>query len=276
LREENRRDRASPFRFVAPAVPDCLMTPPAAPNTKALILAAGVGTRLQPLTHLVPKCLVPIHGRPLLDYWFDLIEPTPVRQVRINTHHLREQVVAYITAKNRQDRFELTEAYEPELLGSSGTVTAARSWMDDADDCLIIYADNLSTMDLSAFIAFHQQHDDPFSIALYRSPNPSACGIAELDEEQRVVAFEEKPAAPRSNLANAGVYLVTQAAFREIADQQAFDLAFEVLPQFVGRMRGWELDGYHRDIGSHEALQAAHEETAHLFEARAALSEESP
>ena len=92
---------------------------------------------------------------------------------------------------------------------------------------------------------------------LFRAPDPRACGIAELDEAGRVVSFVEKPREPRSNLANAGVYIASADAYREMAAMRAFDLGFEVLPRFVGRMRGWVWDGYHLDIGTHEALEKA-------------------
>ena len=104
---------------------------------------------------------------------------------------------------------------------------------------------------------FHRSHDDPFTMLLFRAPNPAACGIAELDAEGRVVSFVEKPKEPASDLANGGVYIVDADAYREIAALKAFDLGFEVLPRFVGRMRGWATDGYHLDVGTHEALAQA-------------------
>ena len=104
-------------------------------------------------------------------------------------------------------------------------------------------------------LAFHRAHDDPFTMLLFRAPNPRACGIAELDDDGRVVSFVEKPEQPKSDLANAGVYVVDADAYREIAAMRAFDLGFEVLPRFVGRMRGWVWEGYHLDIGTHEALE---------------------
>jgi D-glycero-D-manno-heptose 1,7-bisphosphate phosphatase len=90
---------------------------------------------------------------------------------------------------------------------------------------------------------------------LFRAPNPRACGIAEVDAVGRVVSFVEKPEAPKSDLANAGVYVVTASAYREIAEARAFDLGHDVLPRFVGRMRGWLYEGYHLDVGTPEALE---------------------
>lgn len=233
-------------------------------RTKALLLAGGIGSRLRPITDLTPKCLVEIAGRPLLDYWFDGLASAGIRDVLINTHHLPDPVRRFIAAKNDQG-FRAVEFFEPTLLGSAGTVGANRGWADDADDVVIVYADNLSDLDLGRFVTFHRSHCEAFTILLFHAPNPRACGIAELDEAGRVIGFEEKPAEPKSDLANAGIYAVTAAAWREMADMKAFDLGFDVLPKFVGRMRGCIYDGYHRDIGTIEALNAASHEVVSLF-----------
>ena len=134
-----------------------------------------------------------------------------------------------------------------------------------SDEIVIIYADNFSDIDLRPLIAFHREHTDPLTMVLFRAPNPSACGIAELDEEGRIISFVEKPKAPASNLANAGLYVIDAAAYREIAEMKAFDLGFEVLPRFVGRMRGWIWGGYYLDIGTHESLKLAERDARDLF-----------
>ena len=237
-------------------------------KVKVLLLAAGLGTRLRPLTDTVSKCLVPIAGRPLLDYWFDRLAEAGLREVLINTHHLRDQVRAYIDRVNQTGRFHVTEAYEPLLLGSAGTIHANRDFIADADDCLIIYADNLSNVDLRQLLHAHWSHDDPVTMMLFRTPHPETCGIVELDEAGRVIAFEEKPRFPKSDLANAGLYVVVADAYREIADMDATDLGFDVLPRFLGRMRGWVWTGYHLDIGTPEALERAQTEAPQVFSLR--------
>lgn len=225
--------------------------------TKAIILAGGLGTRLRPLTDTLPKCLVPIAGRPLLDYWVDALAAAGVAEARVNNHAHADQVRAYVNEVSASGRLQLDESYEPTLLGSAGTITANADLADGADAVVIVYADNFSDVDLKGMLDFHRSHDDPFTMLLFRAPNPRACGIAELDGAGRVVSFIEKPAEPKSDLANGGVYIVDAAAYREIAGLKAFDLGFEVLPRFVGRMRGWAWHGYHLDVGTHEALAKA-------------------
>ena len=226
-------------------------------KTKAVLLAGGLGTRLRPLTNTVPKCLVEIAGRPLLDYWFQALREAGITDVLVNNHHLPDAVRAFLDAKKREG-FNAVEAYEPVLLGSAGTVAHNRAWADDADDVLIIYADNLSSLDLAAFMKSHRAHGLLMTMLLFHAPNPKACGIAEVDGTGRIVDFVEKPAEPKSDLANAGVYAVTADAWREMADAKAFDLGFDVLPKFVGRMQGHV----------HDALEAARADAPRVFAQR--------
>lgn len=222
-----------------------------------MLLAGGFGTRLRPLTLTVPKCLVEIGDQPLLSWWLDALERANIGTALVNTHHLRDAVQSYIARENKNRSLDLIESYEPELLGSAGTVHANRDFADDADIILVIYADNLSTLDLGALLNFHKDHADPFTMALFHTPFPKQCGIATLDDAARITKFEEKPENPPSDLANAGIYAIDASAWRDIADMDVFDFGFDVLPTFVGKMRGYAFDGYHRDIGTPEALDQA-------------------
>jgi mannose-1-phosphate guanylyltransferase len=114
-------------------------------------------------------------------------------------------------------------------------------------------------------LAFHRSHRGPMTMLLFRTQYPEKCGIAQLDRDGVITEFIEKPRQPKSNLANAGVYAVTADAYREIADMNAFDLGFDVLPRFVGRMRGFAWDGYHRDIGTLESLAQAEIDAPRVF-----------
>lgn len=224
---------------------------------RALLLAAGRGTRLRPAAPGIPKCLVPVAGKALLDHWLDALEAAGIREVLVNTHHLAEQVRAHLAAAREVRGLDIREAHEPALLGSAGTIAANRDWGAGAEAVLVVYADNLSTIDLRALIARHRDGGMALTMALFRAPDPRACGIATLDEGGRVVRFVEKPEAPESDLANAGLYVLAPAAWEEIAGLCAHDLGHDVLPRFAGRMLGVPLAGYHRDIGTPEALARA-------------------
>jgi mannose-1-phosphate guanylyltransferase len=232
-------------------------------STRALLLAGGLGTRLRPLTETTPKCLIPVAGKRILDYWTEALDRAGIAEALLNTHHHADQVRDYIAEVNARGGVQLTEAYEPELLGSAGTVHANRDWA--RGDVVVIYADNLSDMDLGAFVAAHQGHAHPMTMALFHTPYPEKCGIATLSEEGVVSEFIEKPERPASDLANAGLYVLSQDAWSEIADMDVFDFGFDVIPAFVGRMQGYRHEGYHRDIGTHESLAQAEADAPGLF-----------
>ncbi len=233
---------------------------------KALLLAAGLGTRLRPLTDTLPKCLVPIAGKPLIDYWFDALERAGVSEVVLNTHHLPDVMRAHLEKARASRPLVIHESYEPKLLGSAGTVHANRALADDAQEVLIVYADNLSSVDLGQVVAFHRSHSDPVTMLLFHTPYPKQCGIAALDDEDRVVEFVEKPEHPKSDLANGGLYVVDAGIYREMADRNVFDIGFDILPTFVGRMRGFRFDGYHRDMGNLAAVEQAQIDAPRFFE----------
>jgi mannose-1-phosphate guanylyltransferase len=237
-------------------------------TVRAVILAAGLGTRLRPRTDRAPKCLLPLAGRPLLDFWLDTLAEAGIREALVNTHAHADQVREYIERTNCRGGMRLTEFHEPKLLGSAGTLAANREYADDADQIVVIYADNLSDVRLDEMLAFHRGHGDALSMLLFRAENPRVCGIAELDAYGHVVSFVEKPQQPKSDLANAGVYVLDAAAYREIADLRAFDIGFDVLPKFIGRMRGWPLAGFHLDIGTPEAYQQAEPEAKRIARKR--------
>jgi mannose-1-phosphate guanylyltransferase len=226
------------------------------PVTKAFLLAAGLGTRLRPLTDRIPKCLVPINGRPLCDYWIALCEAHGIRDILMNTHHLAEQVEAYVAGLNRSITVHL--ANEPDLVGSAGTIRVNANFVQDEDAFLVVYADNLSNVNLTRLIDFHASHDGPVTVGAFRTDYPKQCGILTPDDEGRVVEFVEKPANPTSNLANAGLYVCDSSTISDIPDDKpVVDYGHDVLPRYVGRMYTLALDCYHLDVGNPESYAKA-------------------
>ncbi len=227
---------------------------------KAFLLAAGYGTRLRPITDRVPKCLVPICGKPLLWWWVELFREHGITDVLINTHYLRDQVSQFIRENNREGGVILHEAYEPVLLGSGGTIRDNESFLEDDDSFLICYADNLTNTNLTAFQEFHRSHGGILSMALFHTNLPRQCGIAAVDERGKIVEFEEKPQNPLSNLANAGIYMADREIFSCLPDQTPLDFGKDVLPGLTGRMYGWEDRDYLIDIGTMENYRQAQSE----------------
>jgi mannose-1-phosphate guanylyltransferase len=223
---------------------------------KAVVLAAGVGSRLGELTARTPKCLLPVARRPLLDYWFESLRAAGVTELFINLHHLPEQVEAYL--REQQWGVKAKPFFEPELLGSAGTLRAAREFIGSDEEFLIIYADNFARVDLSRLLEFHRNRGNPcLTLVAYPTDRPSECGILDLAPDGRVVSFEEKPAVPRSKLANSGIHVAGLELFDYLPATTPADIGFHVLPKLVGKMYGYATNETIIDIGTPEKYEAA-------------------
>jgi mannose-1-phosphate guanylyltransferase len=222
---------------------------------KAFLLAAGLGSRLRPITDSTPKCLLPIGGRPLLDIWLDTLAKVGISDVLLNAHHLADQVQAHVAARVEPPALHLV--VEPQLLGSAGTLRANRDFVAGEDMFLAINADNLTDFDLSLLIDAHRAGNAVATLSLFRAPDPTKVGVVELNDGL-VVGFEEKPANPRGDLANAGMYAFAPAVIDEIVGSDPQDIGFHLLPALIGRARSLALNGsYFIDIGTPEALRRA-------------------
>lgn len=225
---------------------------------KAFLLAAGLGTRLRPLTDHTPKCMLKIAGRPLLDIWLDEFDRAGVDEVLVNLHGLADVVRAHV--ESRDGPPEVHTVYEAELLGSAGTLLANRSWVAGEEFFLACNADNLTDFDLRTLIEAHRRGDEVATLTLFHAPRPSACGIVELDDADRVVGFAEKPTNPVSDLANAGIYAFHPSVLDDLSGDPPLDIGYHMLPGLVGRARAIEIGGYFRDIGTVDAYRLAQEE----------------
>jgi mannose-1-phosphate guanylyltransferase len=150
--------------------------------------------------------------------------------------------------------------YEPELLGSAGTLAANRQWVDGDELFLACNADNLTDFDLSLLLDAHLRHGAIATLTVFHSSNPSAGGVVELDAAGLVTGFAEKPRQPASDLVNAWIYAFHPSLLDEITGAPPKDIGYDLLPRLVGRARAVLVEGYFRDIGTPEAYRLAREE----------------
>jgi mannose-1-phosphate guanylyltransferase len=229
---------------------------------QAFLLAAGVGSRLESLTRERPKCLLPINGKPLLEIWLELLQSQGVTRILLNTHWLHLQVEAFIAQWQRHNPIpQVTLLYEPSLLGSAGTLLANRRWVKPGTPFLILYADNLTDVPVASLVDCHARHGLPFTLGVFRTANPTRCGIAEIDSNDVVVGFEEKPSHPKSGWAAAGVYVADDriySLFPSVLDAgKSLDLGYHILPQLVGKMKAYYINDFLMDIGTPASYQEA-------------------
>jgi mannose-1-phosphate guanylyltransferase len=232
---------------------------------RALLLAAGLGTRLRPLTETVPKCLVPIHGLPLLDYWLALVFAAGVERTLLNTHWLPEAVRAHVAGSPWRDRIDLV--HEEILLGTGGTLKANRAYFG-AEPILVAHADNLTAFDLPEMIRRHEARPAGCLLTMlaFETDDPRSCGILELGPDDVLQAFYEKVENPPGNLANGAVYIIAPDLADRIAalDRDVVDLSTEVIPALMGRILVVPTTAYHRDIGTLASLEQANRDFPRL------------
>ena len=225
---------------------------------KGFLLAAGNGTRLRPLTNSIPKCLVPIHGTPLLGIWLEWCARYGVDWVLINTHSHSERVREFLTAY--RGPVQITMTNEPELLGSAGTLHVNRAFVAGEQEFAVLYADVLTNCRFDNMLDFHRLRRAPVTVGTYRVPNPSQCGIIATDEMGRVVEFTEKPEFPRADTAFSGVLVGGPALLDRVPARTPADIGFDVLPNFVGEMFAFPIADYVLDIGTVEKYEQAQRE----------------
>ena len=232
---------------------------------KALLLAAGLGTRLRPITYSIPKCLVPINGKPLLEYWLDMFYKNEFSFVMINLHYLSGKVISYL--ENSPYRHYVETVHEEKLLGTAGTLLKNKSYFE-SDTIFLAHGDNFSIFDMNAFIKAHQSRPSGCEITMmtFETDTPKSCGVVELDKNQIVRGFYEKVENPPGKLANGAVYMLEPSVldFLVSLEKEEIDFSTEVLPFFIGRIYTFLNQQYHRDIGSLESYKIAQKDALNL------------
>jgi mannose-1-phosphate guanylyltransferase len=222
---------------------------------KAFLLAAGHGTRLRPLTDQKPKCLLPINGVPMLQIWLNLCQKHAIDEVLINIHAHADLVTDYV--RNHKNKVHIKLVEEKHLLGSAGTLMANRQWVEMEEYFWVFYGDVLTRANLAPMLALHQARKPIATLGVCQVPDPRRCGIVKMNQDGIIRHFVEKPAAPDSNLAFAGLMIGTSRLLDAIPQKEPVDLGFDVLPGLAGSMVAYEISEYLIDIGTLQNYEAA-------------------
>jgi NDP-sugar pyrophosphorylase family protein len=227
---------------------------------KALLLAAGEGTRLRPLTLDRPKPMLPVGGRPILEHLIAHLRQHGVTDIAINLHY-KPQVIVDHFGDGRDFGVNITYSPEEHLLGSAGAAKAL-GWFLNDDPFLVFYGDVLTDVDLTGLMALHRSTGAAATLTLHRVDDPWRCGIVQLDARNWITQFVEKPPAGMDygNLANSGVYLVEPTVLSWVPRGCAYDFGRELFPALIrigAPLRGHAPDSYVLDIGSPERYRQA-------------------
>jgi mannose-1-phosphate guanylyltransferase len=214
---------------------------------RAMVLAAGLGTRLRPLTYEITKPMVPVLDRPVMEHIVDLLERYGFNEVIANLHYFPETIREHFG-----DRLEYR--FEPELLGTAGGVRACAEFFGD-EAFLVISGDALTDIDLEAFAARHRQTGGIATLAVKKVPDTREFGVVLHDRDGRITGFQEKPAADEalSDLGNCGIYMFEPRIFDYFPDRPFVDWAQDVFPALLENdvpFHIHELREYWNDVGS--------------------------
>ncbi len=226
-------------------------------HNQAMILAAGVGSRLDPLTSQLPKPLCPIMGKPVMEHIISLCKEHGFINLSANTHVMAEKMSEYFKDINKKLGVNLNLVYEPELTGVAGGIRSCKKYLTD-DVILVIMGDALTDIDLSYLYEAHINSNCAVTAAIKEVSDTSQYGVAVVDKNNRIISFQEKPKAheAKSNLANTGIYFFNKDVLNEIPPIEEvlkFDVATDLFQRLMSKnipMQGIKTNAYWADIGT--------------------------
>ena len=208
---------------------------------KAFLLAAGFGTRLRPITDSIPKCLVPLGDKPILELWLRKLEKVKCESVLINTHYLSTQVQKFIDRYQQNSKINIELSHEKEILGTGGSLMSNLDYFGDSLG-ILIHADNFMYESLQPAIRQHQKCRPLMTMVTFISSNPQSCGIVEIDSQGIVQSYYEKSANPPGNMANGAIYIFDHRFVEYLRvnyeyKTQITDISSEIIPRLVGQIQ---------------------------------------
>ncbi len=214
---------------------------------KAMVLAAGLGTRLRPLTYEITKPMVPVLDRPVMAHIIDLLDKHGFEQVVANLHYFPDSIREYFGER-------ISYRYEPELLGTAGGVRACASFFGE-ESFLVISGDALTDIDLTALAARHREAGGVATLAVKRVVDTREFGVVLHDREGRITGFQEKPSPEEalSDLGNCGIYVFDPRIFDYFPQRPFVDWAQDVFPVLLENdvpFHIHEVREYWNDVGS--------------------------
>lgn len=233
-----------------------------------MILAAGVGSRLDPLTAQIPKPLAPILGKPVMEHIIELCKKHGFTELVANTHVFADKISEYFKDVNKKHNVTLNLIYEKELSGVAGGIRSCKKYLTD-DVILIIMGDALCDADLTYLYEQHIKSNCHVTMGLRQVDDPSQFGIVVTDKNNRVISFQEKPSQKeaKSNLANTAIYFFNQSVLNEIpaaVNSPQYDVAKDLFPKLMSKnipIQAVDIKSYWADIGTlkqyHLSIQEA-------------------
>lgn len=214
---------------------------------KAIVLCGGKGTRLRPYTHTVPKPMLMLGRKPILEYTIDHLSREGFKDIILATGHFGEQIEEYFK-DGKKFGVKIEYSREHAELGDAGSIRNAAQLLKGKEPFLVETGDHLTNLDYRKLMAFHQQHKPLATAGLKRVGTPLQYGIAELDANSRIVEFKEKPIL--ENLVNSAIYVFEPKVLDYFPEKGG--ISFDVLPKLVKekQLAGFVFNDYWVDVGN--------------------------
>ncbi|MGW0228976.1 sugar phosphate nucleotidyltransferase [Actinopolymorpha singaporensis] len=227
---------------------------------RAVVMAGGEGTRLRPMTTSMPKPLLPVVNRPIMEHVLRLLRRHELTETVVTVHFLGSMVRAYFGDGEDLD-MDLTYATEEKPLGTAGSVKNAAAALSD-DTFLVISGDALTDIDLTSLVEHHRRTGALATVCLTRVPDPLEFGITILNDDGLVERFLEKPTWGQvfSDTVNTGIYVMEPEILDSVGEAENVDWSSDVFPRLLAKgapLYGYVADGYWEDVGTHRSYLKA-------------------
>ena len=213
---------------------------------KAIIMAGGKGTRLKPLTDNIPKPLVKIIDKPVMEHIINLLKTHGISKIGVTLGFKADDIVNYF-GNGKNFGVEITYFVEDEPLGTAGSIKNARSFA--SSDFIVISGDSYTNLDLTKAIEFHKAKQSPFTIVATPHNNPKGLGVLDIDFEGKLNAFIEKPDQVKPSLINTGIYIMNKRTINLIPDG-FYDFGRQLIPRLINKAYVMVTYDYWSDIGT--------------------------
>lgn len=213
---------------------------------KAIIMAGGRGSRLMPLTTDIPKPLVKIIDKPVMEHIIELLKKHGITEIGVTLGYKAESIIEYF-GDGAHLGVTLTYFVEKEPLGTAGSVKGAEKFL--SDEFLVISGDAYTDIDLGKAIAFHRAKHSNFTLIATPHKNPIGLGVLEIDPDGKIIQFIEKPQNPRPALINCGIYIINKSILAMIPDG-FYDFGRQLIPRLTGSLYAYVTYDYWSDIGT--------------------------
>jgi NDP-sugar pyrophosphorylase family protein len=221
---------------------------------KAMVWAAGLGTRLRPLTESRPKAMVPVVGRPMLEHALLQCKKSGITEIMVNTHYFPDTITAYLGDGSAWG-LRISYSFETELLENAGALVKVRDFFDN-QPFLAFASDNLTDIDLARMKEFHESHHGLATIATSTADDVSRYGIIATDGDDQIASFQEKP-KPEEALGDqiaTCIYMFEPGIFDHLPKTPAAcHFGKEIFPVLLNQkvpLFAYRHDGYWNDVGN--------------------------